>query len=136
MQRTVLVVDDEPEVGEMIQRMLRRRYAVVVETDARQAVGRIESALPVDLVISDLTMSPMGGIELFERVRAARPHLVDRFLLMTGGAFRNRRADAFLASWPHETLLKPFALGDLDRLVHTLLERVPAGLPAALAAGG
>jgi DNA-binding NtrC family response regulator len=132
--RTILVVDDEPQVGEMVQRMLRRQYTVLVETDARVALARLESELPLDLVISDLTMSPMNGIDLFERVQRTRPHLGDRFLLMTGGACMDRRADAFLASWPHETLLKPFALGDLDRLVHATLAR-PLGGARPLAAG-
>jgi DNA-binding NtrC family response regulator len=131
--RSILIVDDEPQVAEMLYRMLKRRYAVLVETDARRALALIESGVAFDLVLSDLTMAPMSGMQLFERVRRAVPAQAERFLLMTGGACTHLEVEGFLGCWPHEILRKPFALPELERQIEGTLARLAALEPAGAA---
>jgi DNA-binding response OmpR family regulator len=134
--RSILIVDDEPQVGEMLYRMLKRRYAVLLETDAGRALALIESGVAFDVVISDLTMAPMSGMQLFERLRRAVPAQAARFLPMTGGASTNLRVGTFLSEWPHEVLLKPFALQELERRIEQILARAQPAGAARVSTGG
>lgn len=134
--RSILIVDDEPQMGDMLYRMLKRRYAVLVENDARRALALIESGVSFDLVLSDLTMAPMSGMQLFERVRRASPAQAERFLLMTGGACTHLEVDAFLGCWPHEYLHKPFTPQELVRQIEKVLARATPSGSAGADAGG
>ncbi|MEF8853077.1 MAG: response regulator [Haloarculaceae archaeon] len=70
-ETTVLVVDDEPQVGSLAGAYLKRletQLTVVVETDPRDALARFEVG-DVDCVVSDYEMPAMDGLELLEAVR-------------------------------------------------------------------
>ena len=74
----ILVVDDEPILGRLLQRALQSHgYVVVVAGDGREALAQLDAG-PVDLVISDVRMPVMDGPALLAelRTRAARPPLV------------------------------------------------------------
>jgi two-component system NtrC family sensor kinase len=120
-QRRILVLDDEMIMAHTLHRMLRRSYAVSVETDGPRALALLEREA-FDLVICDLMMSPLSGKEVYERAIAKRPLLRDRFLLMTGGAYLPE-VERFLTTWPHLVLLKPFGVEDVERLVSASLSR-------------
>jgi CheY-like chemotaxis protein len=119
--RPVLVVDDESIMAHTLHRMLRRSYAVSVETDGPRALALLEREA-FDLVICDLMMSPLTGKEIYQRATAKRQELADRFLLMTGGAYLPE-VERFLSSWPYFVLLKPFGCADVERLVAASLAR-------------
>jgi PAS domain S-box-containing protein len=105
-RRRVLVVDDEPALGAMIRRVLENECHVDIATDARQGLERIESA-PYDVVLCDLMMPNMTGMDLFAEVVRRRPDLERRFVFMTGGAFTTRAAN-FLAEVKNRRIEKPF----------------------------
>jgi CheY-like chemotaxis protein len=105
--RRVLVVDDEVRLCEVIRRLLPSRMKVDIATDARGALQEIESANPpYDLVLCDLMMMGMTGMELHAAVAARRPGLERRFVFMTGGAF-TPGASQFLAQQKNPWLQKP-----------------------------
>jgi CheY-like chemotaxis protein len=105
--RRVLVVDDEVRLCEVIRRLLPPRMKVDIATDARRALQEIESANPpYDLVLCDLMMMGMTGMELHAAVAARRPGLERRFVFMTGGAF-TPGASQFLAQQKNPWLQKP-----------------------------
>jgi CheY-like chemotaxis protein len=65
-------------------------------------------------------MSGVSGMDVHARIAEARPDLLPRVILMTGGACTARAAD-FLASVPNRILEKPFAYADLLRAVQSVL---------------
>ncbi|MGB9670937.1 MAG: response regulator, partial [Halothiobacillaceae bacterium] len=68
---TVLFVDDDPRSGELFARFARREpFAVEVFRDPRQTLARLGQDPAPALVISDLKMPGMSGIELLQAVRA------------------------------------------------------------------
>ncbi|MFM2067535.1 MAG: hypothetical protein RLZZ584_2444 [Pseudomonadota bacterium] len=71
--RKVLVVDDDPVVGKSFNRVLNAKgYAVITAHNAAQALEEIRKS-EVDLVVTDIRMPGMDGLELAETVRARRP---------------------------------------------------------------
>src|SRR4051812_12699825 len=98
----------------MLQRILRRRFAVTAENDGQHAVQLLDQPASFDLVICDLMMSPLTGMEVYREATRRRPELQSRFLLMTGGAYLPP-VEQFLAQWPYSVLLKPFSSTDVDR---------------------
>jgi CheY-like chemotaxis protein len=104
----VLVIDDEPALCAMIVRVLEDECDVHVAVNGREALDRlVHATTPYDVILCDLMMPDMTGMDLFAEVARRYPGLEDRFVLMTGGAF-TPRATAFLAQIGNRRLEKPF----------------------------
>jgi len=115
----ILVVDDE----EMVLRALRRILAahdVECATSAKDALARIDAGPPFDLILTDLMMPTMTGIEFYESLLSRSPDLARRTVFMTGGTV-TARIEAFFQSVPNVCIEKPFEVSALLRLVHELL---------------
>jgi PAS domain S-box-containing protein len=117
-RRRVLIVDDEPALGEIIRRRLRSECDVDVVTDARTALMKIGEAhgAPYDLVLCDLMMPEMTGMELHAVVSRTHPGVEHRFVFMTGGAF-TARASQFLSQVKNQCLEKPFDIDVVRALI-------------------
>jgi CheY-like chemotaxis protein len=82
--RTVLVVDDQPLVRDTLARLVQSLgYVVRAASDGAEALARLREE-PVDVVLSDVAMPGMSGLELGRAVRAAWPEV--RVVLCTGFA--------------------------------------------------
>jgi CheY-like chemotaxis protein len=110
----ILIIDDEPLVGRMVERALGREHQVSAVTSGREALSRIEGGARFDLILCDLMMPEMTGMEVFERLAAVAPDQAKATVFLTGGAF-TRRAREFLEDRP--CLEKPFDLSALEALV-------------------
>lgn len=113
----ILVVDDEVEIGEAVQRMLGRDHDLEVVGGADAAYVRLAEA-HYDLVLCDLLMPETTGMDLYLRLAEERPALLERFLFMSGGAF-DPGAREFLHSVPNVRLDKPFTATQLREAVAT-----------------
>ncbi len=100
----VLIVDDEPQVGRAIGRVLAQ-HRVTVRTSAIQALDELRTANP-DVILCDLMMPEMTGRQLFERLAEVRPGMERRIVFMTGGAF-TAGAARFLDQVDNAVLDKP-----------------------------
>jgi PAS domain S-box-containing protein len=99
----VLVVDDEPLIGKVVEQVLVG-YQVVSETSARAALSRLQAGETFDRILCDLMMPDMSGIELFQQLP---PAVQKQVVFLSGGAFTERARD-FLARVPNRRLEKPF----------------------------
>jgi two-component system, OmpR family, KDP operon response regulator KdpE len=123
----LLVVDDEPQIRRMLGRGLAGAgYDVVVAASGEEALGEAERRQP-DLVILDLTMPGIGGLETCRRLRERSS--VPIIIL----SVQEREADkiAALDSGADDYLTKPFGLGELLARIRAALRR--ANAPGALA---
>jgi DNA-binding response OmpR family regulator len=113
---TIVVVDDDPHVRRMLERLFRLEgYEVLVAEDGRAALGVIEGLhRPVDLLITDVRMPAMGGEELIATL--SDRHLVRHVLFITGlgHLYEPRRKDIIV-------LEKPFPTAALFARVRELL---------------
>jgi signal transduction histidine kinase/CheY-like chemotaxis protein len=117
--RSVLVIDDEPGVAELIADILNGDgHAVTVCGSAQIGLDHI-SASPFDAVLSDLKMPGMDGPRLFERLKLVAPEVVGRLAFVTGDTMSPQARD-FLASSGRPYVEKPIRPQDLRDLLETL----------------
>ena len=121
----ILAIDDEPIVGTALRRVLGKDNEVVTETSARKALERIRAGEHFDLILCDLMMPDMTGVDFYEELRTFAPERASEIVFMTGGAF-TPKARAFLDSVTNERLEKPFDMATLKTLVHDHLLTHPS----------
>ena len=128
---TILVVDDEIEVGAVIRRVLERAgFAVAVASNAAAALDAV-TAEPPDVVITDVIMPQVHGVELIRILREHYPRI--RVIAISGGGSFGPLAykpdaistQSYLAAareaGAQEILAKPFDLPDLLAAIQRLL---------------
>jgi CheY-like chemotaxis protein len=122
----VLVIDDEPMVLTAITRALSGHDVVPLQ-DAREALPLLVQDGTFDLILCDLMMPNLSGIELHDMMAAVVPRLRRRVVFLTGGAF-TPRAREFLDQVPNRHLEKPFDPDDLRELVGSYAGRARADI--------
>ncbi len=123
----LLVAEDDVKLGRLIVRVLEPEHNIVVVTNGREALDRIVGGERFDLVLCDLRLPGVTGMDLYERLHTLAPELVGRIVFMTAGACTPEAA-AFLGRPGIVRLDKPFRLDELRRTVreHLLTNQVQA----------
>jgi CheY-like chemotaxis protein len=114
---TILVVDDEPAICSLVKTLLEREgYAVLIAGDAETATYIYEEhSAEVALLLTDVKMPGMNGVELADRILRRKPQM--RVLFMSGS---HRSARDFVR------ISKPFTQAQVIGRVGMALERFPA----------
>ena len=118
----ILVVEDEPDVRRMAERILTKNGYVVIGTDdGEEALGYCREGQPVDLLLTDVVMPGMLGTDLVEQVRALRPEIP--VLLMSGYSHEVLAPDNLVEQNGSGFIEKPFNAVQLLGEIHDLIER-------------
>jgi CheY-like chemotaxis protein len=118
--RIVLVVDDDPNLRKIVVRLLRvYGYRVVEAADARAGLERLSSGEPPQLVIADLMMPEMDGVEFFRRLRERHPGLP--VVLCSGSEMLGEVPVDPDRDGPVEMLVKPFRMDALMEVVRRFI---------------
>jgi DNA-binding response OmpR family regulator len=126
-QRTVLVVDDEPTITEVVARYLQRAgYRTAIAADGAQALAAAGEQRP-DLVVLDLMMPKLGGLEVMRRLREHDHARVPIILLTAKGEESDRITGLRLGA--DDYVVKPFSPAELVARIDAVLRRavVPTG---------
>ncbi|MHC4859100.1 MAG: response regulator [Planctomycetota bacterium] len=114
----VLVVDDEPKIRQLLQRLLEREgYRVSTAGDGAAALEEILRERPA-LVITDLKMPGMDGVELLKRARSIDPDLP--VVLITAYASMETAVEA-LREGVDDYITKPFSINEMKKVVGRIL---------------
>ncbi len=114
----VLIVDDEPVVRQFVSRALRHAgFTVTTAEDGLDALERLDRH-PVDLLITDIVMPGLDGIEL--ALTASKKHPALAIVLMTGYSRELQRAFG-LEKVIHQVISKPFSLREIQALARQAL---------------
>jgi DNA-binding NtrC family response regulator len=117
----ILVVDDEPAVRDLTVEILRRSgYNPHGVPTAQRALDLLEEE-QFDLVVSDVVMPEMTGVELLYELRRRRPDLP--VILMTGGSKEPERTTKAVEIGAVGLLYKPFSHAELTEIVASVLEK-------------
>jgi CheY-like chemotaxis protein len=117
----ILLLDDEPALTSVVQKMLRRLdYQVATSNSGGEAIRLVrESPAQFDLVITDLTMPEINGLEVARQIHAIRPELL--VILVTGNSDA-LDAGSLRDAGICDLLQKPVSLSALAEAVQRVLE--------------
>jgi two-component system probable response regulator PhcQ len=119
---TVLLVDDEAEIIESLRRTLRAEsYRVIGTTSPFEALELCERE-NVDLIVADIDMPGLNGLELVARIRRTHPNVVR--ILLTGDASLESALHAINEGEVHRYLTKPWKTRELRDTLKNALERL------------
>jgi nitrogen-specific signal transduction histidine kinase/CheY-like chemotaxis protein len=122
----ILVVDDEPEMAQMLAEILERvGHSVQTAGDGQQALDRLADGT-FDLILSDLRMPVLDGPGLYQAVAKRHPELLRRLMFITGDTLAPH-VTAFLTQTPVNCIEKPLN----PKAVQEAVERVLATTRAA-----
>jgi CheY-like chemotaxis protein len=93
---------------------------VVTVTSAKVALDLIEQGERFDLVLSDIMMPQMTGMDLYAELSRRLPDHAQKMIFMTGGAF-SEEAASFLQKVSNPSIEKPFTAKSLRRFLRTML---------------
>lgn len=122
-RKSVLVVDDDELVLSLVEADLRQAgFAVVTAANGKEALALVLRE-PVDIIVSDVSMPEMDGLEFCELIRQSPEHVDIPFVFLTahGGAEQRIRG---LRSGADEYLVKPINTADLVARVEILYDRI------------
>jgi DNA-binding response OmpR family regulator len=118
----VLVVDDEPTIGEVVARYLERAgYSARTARDGAQALA-MSAQSPPDLVILDVMLPGIDGLEVMRRLREPQSAPAARVILLTALGRETERIVG-LRRGADDYVVKPFSPGELVARVEAVLRR-------------
>jgi DNA-binding NtrC family response regulator len=120
-KHTILIVDDEPNIINALQRLLRQeeRQILTAET-ATQAWERLKQAGGVDLIISDNRLSDISGIDFLTKVRQAYPDTIR--ILITGYPDLDSAIEAINKGQVYRYITKPWENEELKLMIKQALD--------------
>ncbi|RAL22438.1 hypothetical protein DL240_11365 [Lujinxingia litoralis] len=125
-RRSVLVIDDELAIVEVIARLLKQEFDVFLATSAQEALERLDEGERFDAIISDLMMPQMSGMALLEVMQERYPEQALRMGFISGGLY-TEEAQGFVEERPERLLIKPFDARQLRALVEGVARQGEGG---------
>ena len=121
MAKCVLVVDDSETVRQVLQLTLNNAGFDVIEAeDGDDALAKLASAQAVDMLITDLNMPKMDGLELIQKVRQDSKHRFTPIVMLTTESSEEKKRagrEAGASGW----IVKPFKPEQLLKVVKMVL---------------
>jgi CheY-like chemotaxis protein len=112
---TILVVEDEPALGRVLPRLLAPHSVTVVDR-ARDALKRLRTGGRFDVILCDVMMPEMDGMQFHQELARERPDIARRIIFMSGGVF-SPALRQFFDELPNRRLEKPLDIQTLRRLI-------------------
>jgi putative nucleotidyltransferase with HDIG domain len=114
-QQRLLIVDDEPAILDFLCDLFADRYVLARADNGQQALAHLESG-GVDIIVSDITMPGVGGIDLLDEICQLELDPLPDMILMTGNADVDS-AIAAIKRGAYDYIRKPF---DIDEILHAV----------------
>lgn len=119
-KHNVLVVDDDPDVLDMLKRLLERLdYNTFIAPNGQQGLEVIGKN-KIDVVVSDLVMPEMDGMELLKRVKSLKGEVP--FIMITGHPTIETAVEA-IKKGAYDYLTKPFQVEEVQIKIDRALEK-------------
>jgi two-component system NtrC family sensor kinase len=115
-RRRILILDDDRRVAAALALELTA-HDVVIADSGWAALEILRCDRDFDVILCDVMMPELSGMDVYESLRLLDPALLDRVVLMTGGAFTTQ-ASQFVSRVDTPMIEKPFHPGQLDAIVH------------------
>ena len=126
----ILVIDDEPEIRRGLSRILGNKHEVVLSTNGAEALQRFVAGERYDVVLCDVLMPEMTGIELSRELDRRFPEQSERVVFMTGGA-TSEQTRIFIEEKRARVVSKPFTPQEVESAVRAIVRRSQPVLAAS-----
>jgi len=113
----VLIVDDDPMIARVIQRAIGGDHEIEATTRGVDALELIRNGMHFDVILCDLMMPEMTGMELHEQLMQSAPDQASAIIFLTGGAFTSG-AQSFLEQVENLRIEKPFEPAQLRAIIN------------------
>ena len=120
----VLLIDDEAFIVAALRRLLGSEHDVTAVMCVADAIALIEAGHQYDVILCDLRMPGMSGIDFYEKLRTLAPEVMDRIVFCTGATFSTDTRQ-FFERVPNQLLEKPFDPGAVRSIVRSFVEIRP-----------
>ena len=118
----VLLIDDEEPIRRLLTRLIAKHHDVVAVASGQEACALLEHDCEFDVVVCDLMMPTMTGMDVHDWIVSRAPALAERLVFCTGGAF-TPKATEYLDRLKNPVLSKPLSF---ERLAQLLADGVAA----------
>jgi PAS domain S-box-containing protein len=122
----LLFVDDEDDLCEAMQEALAPYHDLVTTTDAHRALELLAAGQQFDVILCDMRMPEMTGIDFCARIGTDNPAQASRVVMMSGGFTRRPGDPSMVLTRP--ILEKPFAIEQVLSLMRAAMQSEPLGL--------
>lgn len=116
----VLIVDDEVFIIAALRRLLGSEHEVTAVMSALEAIALVAGGSRFHVILCDLRMPGMSGIDFYEKLRTFAPDMISRIVFCTGATF-STDIRQFFDRVPNRLLEKPFDPGTVRSLVRTIV---------------
>jgi CheY-like chemotaxis protein len=117
----VLIVDDEPAIRNILARILSNKGHQAQTVSSGKAALAMLREKGYDLLVADLKMSGVSGIDLYQTLKKKHPDMADRIVFITGDTM-TEETNEFLASSGRPYLAKPFTPMEFLEMIEHALE--------------
>jgi CheY-like chemotaxis protein len=117
----VLIVDDEPAIRNILARILSNKgHQAQTVSSGKAALAKLHEK-GYDLLVADLKMSGVSGMDLYQTLKKKRPDMADRTVFITGDTM-TEETNYFLVSSGRPYLAKPFTPMEFLEIIENALE--------------
>jgi len=118
MTKTILVVEDRPDTRNTLELLFKKLgYVILSAQDGEKALKMIETHPRINLVITDIKMPKMRGIELLKIIRSKKKYDKVKVILITALRIGSDELSELKKIGANEVILKPFDIDDLKKEV-------------------
>ncbi len=118
--KRVLVIDDDPDIRQMLEAVLRRACQVETAQNGSEGLARMSRAPAVDLVLCDISMPQLNGLDFIHRLRMLPMAKQVPVVIISANASSNTVILGIQLGAKH-FITKPFVIDDLLKKVQKLL---------------
>lgn len=109
---SILIIDDEPQILRVLERLLQREYQVTTMELAKEGLALLRRGERFDIVLCDVMMPEMNGVAFYKAIHDELPHVLERLVFISGGAFTPETTH-FLEMLEAPLIRKPFQFQEL-----------------------
>jgi len=120
MPDSILIVDDEKEICDNMARYLSNEYIIYTASNGQDAIDQVREHSEIAIILSDMRMPGMCGIELLEKISSTNTKIL--FIFITGSSTVKTAVEA-MRKGAYDYLTKPIDLSRLADIIKGAIER-------------
>jgi YesN/AraC family two-component response regulator len=116
---SILIVDDERVICEGFERLLSAEYKIYKTYNGEEALEKIRRNRDISIVICDIMMPVMDGIEMIEKVRSENTDII---IIVISGSFLDENVNYAIEKYADIHFIKPIDISQLELTLKNVLE--------------